>query len=312
MRVEINRNLFAAYCGLTISGYDMANCSDVNILRLVEAIRSVVFSEKIREYFSHAKTNQISVNPYFPRGNALSAACFFVDAQLDSLLDFITSTGVMKLDEAFIQWISQLPEMLNVITENDGFLPLWEKNNQIISTKMLEYNEIIDRVFSSLNSYGYITDVDVIYSPNILQSPFLADYVSKDGKLYIISSECRENALLHEYLHLSLKEMIPQLEMLVTEYGIEAFIDASRIRAMGYMIDDSIESKCHALEDCIVRGLSAVMIKPLDYSEYYKFNIDSGFLFVKRFIEYSFHMKPMKNMLIPFIYKAIEISKMSV
>jgi hypothetical protein len=35
-------------------------------------------------------------------------------------------------------------------------------------------------------------------------------------------------------------------------------------------------------------------------------------LFVKRFIEYSFHMKPMKNMLIPFIYKAIEISKMSV
>jgi hypothetical protein len=43
MRVEINRNLFAAYCGLTISGYDMANCSDVNILRLVEAIVNVKY-----------------------------------------------------------------------------------------------------------------------------------------------------------------------------------------------------------------------------------------------------------------------------
>ena len=97
MKIEINRNLFLACMGLVLSGDDSYDHRDADLSHLVDRIRAAGFSIDARSWFAQARTGQVAVNPYWPRGSQLAAACFFISGQyhfdLPSYAAFLRSAG---------------------------------------------------------------------------------------------------------------------------------------------------------------------------------------------------------------------------
>lgn len=307
MRVEPSQNLFAAYCGLVAAGYDMVDESDIKLAEIINSIKRLVLSVEIIKHFSLAKTNEVSVNPYFPRANAITALCFFLDDTFESYIEFLESTGTIICDQEFQAWASKLPEMISIIKNNPDFSCIWDKYNKVISERIKNCRNILNKVEHVIRDYGYhIEDIELVYSLNLLQSPYIADYVLRENKLYVISVECTTVSLLHEYLHIAVSKLQPQLIDIVRRIGIHELVDEVKMKDMGYILNDSLEGQCHALEDCIVRGLSGIMSEFTDMKSYCAANEQSGFKFTSKFIEYAKHEKPTKDRLISFIHNIIE------
>ena len=74
--IKPNKNIFTAFIGLSISGYDLAeNTCDREILNLINKIE---YDEEIINYFKQTRTSTCKVNPYWPRAFLLSLACLFM------------------------------------------------------------------------------------------------------------------------------------------------------------------------------------------------------------------------------------------
>jgi hypothetical protein len=74
MKVENNRYLFYILIGLISSGANAYDHNDVDISSLAERIGKLKISDDIKTWFSRAKTGQVEVNPYWPRGSAVATA----------------------------------------------------------------------------------------------------------------------------------------------------------------------------------------------------------------------------------------------
>lgn len=309
MRVEFNKDLFAAYCGLVASGYNMIDESDVKVVKIINLIKKLELPSGLIKHFSLAKTNKVSVNPYFPRANAITALCFFLNDTFENYIEFLKSTGTIICDEVFKVWISEIPEMIDTIKNNLGFRLIWDEYNKVISSKVKIYENILNQIDYVIRDYGYNMDnLELVFSPNLLQSQYIADYVLRGNKLFVISVHCNSISLLHEYLHIAVSKFQPQLIDIVRTIGIHEFVDEVKMKEMGYILNDSLEGQCHALKDCIVRGLSGIMSEISDIESYSKANEQGGFKFTAKFIEYAKHDKPTRDMLINYIYNVIKLS----
>lgn len=305
MDIEINKHLFAAYCGLVASGYSLFNRDDAEIRMLASAINDVRFPPKVYWFFSLARTNQIAVNPYYPKGSEISSACFFLEKPLTDFLGFLESCGAKEYkDKAFIDWIYSLPDVLSTIESILDFPSLFTQYKSIVLNRLQGYQVKLRATTKTLEEYGYAGDVEIVFSPNLLQMHGMADYAFVDSKLYIIATDCFETAILHEYLHTILYKFRPQFEGLIQEYGINKFVDIARMIEFGYMTNNTLQSKCHALEDCVIRGIVGVLATTISLSDYCKMNQDMGFLFVPKIIRYAKIQKPTNSNLITFINEA--------
>lgn len=254
MKLVVHKLLFAAYCGMIASGYDLQDMSDPLVKKLCGRIEMLILPEEVCRYFMQAKTNLIAVNPYYPRGSDLSAACFF--REKSEYVRFLCDCGSPEAEEpAFLQWIDGLPQILKKIVYWPGFDSLYSDYCKCVSRKFSEVPERLEIIQARLDTINPKQKIALVFAPNLLQSKYLADYALVDNILYLISAEFSAVTAIHEYLHIALKLERDKLAYLVSNYGAEHFVDMEYMKKLGYARVDVV----YAVEECIVRALSGVL-----------------------------------------------------
>jgi hypothetical protein len=308
MCIEINKHLFASYCGLVASGYSLTDLRDPEVKRLYEHVHSVDFPAHIRAYFSEAKTNQIAVNPYYPRGSDLSAACFFLGKPISDFLQFLKSCGSPSNDDpTFAEWISKLSNVIDPIEKISQFKGLWETYYALAEKKSTGIDRQIRSTHELLMKGGFATEVQLIFAPNLLQSPYLADFAFTDSKLYIIATAFSETAVLHEYFHIFFAPKRDLFRRILSKNRIDRYVDTSKMLEIGYMRDHSMESQCHALEDCMIRGIVGILASErIVWPDYIQMNVNMGFTCVPNILALGEQHRPDKSNIDTFIVEAFD------
>lgn len=254
MNLEINKNLFAAWCGMIIIGYTLYDNDDKEILYLCNEIKDKLYDDNIAKHFIFSKTNTVECNPYYPRASNLSVYCFYMDKQIDeyySFLDYCGDTEYKNFE--FQEWIEKLKNYINKIIENDNFSKLFNDYCNIINKRFKDIDNQISSIKNKLDEHNLLTKIEIIFAPNLLQSKYFADYVLIDNKLYIIATNFSEETVIHEYLHIIAKSKHQEFEKLLQKRNINDLINVSEMQTLGYLKDFSLESKIHALEEQFVR-----------------------------------------------------------
>ena len=312
MEIAVNRNLFLSYVGLTASGYELANKDDVEVQLLITKLLALGITKDVLDYFALARTNQTEVNPYWPRGSCLSAASFFITEcfewnTLDEYLQFERTSGASAEyeNEEFLLWIRKLPFILMKISDLPDCQVLWDEYQQIIQAREDGYFSEMQSINTVLDKFGYLSEeIKIGFAPNLLQFYSYADYVTKDGSVYVITTHINTSTMLHEYFHQILKQYKTMIYDYVSKNGVNKLVDIDKMRFYGYMWDNTLESKARALEECLVRGLSIILtssVKKTDVDQYCQYNEESGFLFVRSITDYANTIIPTKDNLSEFI-----------
>ncbi len=278
MNIIINKHLFAAYCGMLKSGYDLMDLSDIAVSNVHGWVSTADFSDEIAKYFLFTKTNTVSVNPYYPLGSDLSAACFFQDKSLDEYIDFLkTCESPEACNPTFTDWIAKLPSMLQVIENHSEFNAIYQSYRNSLLTRFAHVSEQISEIEKILKSNPFNTPVSLIFAPNLLQSKFLADYVLIDNSLYVISSTFQSSTIIHEYLHLALKPARPLLIDIVLKYGLDRYVDVNKILELGYLRGTTPNDKAYVLDELLVRALCGFLDASINVPNYCSDNVQVGF-----------------------------------
>jgi hypothetical protein len=295
--VELNQTLFTVYVGLTKSGYDLADNNDEEIVNLRTRILNLDYSRKIVDYFTFAKSNCNQLNPYWPRGSMLAAASFFISPakfpQYETFDDFIqferavTNFNREELNDEVVEWLRELPVYIDSLTGNDSFPAIWVEYQNVIYGRMENYNKILEKADKTIQDFYVDTKYkkqNIIFSPNLLQSPYIADFVTKKGTLIVIKTFPDILSILHEYLHSEIKSFRDCFTEFIRVHNFHVIGDYSKLSASGYMWNKSEESVINMLEESFVRGLSIAMtVKKykLDQMDaYIKSDVNAGFLLV--------------------------------
>lgn len=230
--IDYNKNLFTIYVGLTASGYELSEDSQI-----VENIRKVKLNEDILEYFKKARISSCSVNPYWPRAFLLTVSGMYMSdefkyADFNEVVSNINSLENIdpheKNDELF-KWLSKLPEVCTKISMAEEFESLWTMYLKKLKLSDEENRTILINSEHKIEKALGVKENEiprVVLVPNTLQAPQSADFVHKDGIVYIIQSRFDEESVIHEMLHnvfneklLSCSEMVcDNLELLKPVY----------------------------------------------------------------------------------------------
>lgn len=260
MNLEINKNLFAAWCGMIISGYTLYDNDDKEILYLCNEIKDKLYDDNIAKHFAFSKTNTVECNPYYPRASNLSVYCFYMDKQIDEYYRFLDYCGDTEHGNfEFQKWIRASKYNINKIIENDSFSKMFYDYCNIINKRFNDIDNQIISIKSKLDKNNLLTDIEIIFSPNLLQSKYLADYVLIDNSLYIIASYFSEKTIVHEYLHIIAKSKHKEFEKLLKENDIKDLINVNEMQKLGYLKNYSIENKIHVLEEQFVRNYTNLL-----------------------------------------------------
>ena len=263
----IHKHLFAAYCGLISSGYALTDLSDSDIRALYNRIQQIELDAEISDYFSFAKTNTIEVNPYYPRGSDLSAACFFLENDISEYIDFLRLCNSPSVnDEEFIKWMKNLKEPLKIIENKYEFGLLFAAYEQLVNDRFSDINRQLQSFENKIKSFNDL-NIQFVFVPNLLQSKYFADFVFKDNALYIISTSFSQTAAAHEYFHIVLNDKKELLEKLIKQINIDDFVNTDAMIKFGYMHDNSLSSKINAMEDCIIRAMCGAITENEDIEE---------------------------------------------
>lgn len=119
---EINRHLFAAYCGMVKSGYDLMDRADPLVSSICTELDFIDFGNEIPEYFSYTRTDMVEVNPYYPRGSILSSVCFFLDKKREEFIRFLQLCESPEAEDCVLfEWLDRLPAVLKQIETHEKF-----------------------------------------------------------------------------------------------------------------------------------------------------------------------------------------------
>lgn len=262
MNLEINKNLFAAWCGMIISGYDLFDNRDKEILYLCKEIKNKLYDDRIVKHFALSKTNAVECNPYYPRASDLSVYCFYIDKTLDAYYAFLDYCGDTEhRNPDFREWIEKSESYIRSIRENKHFSELFCTYYDIINNRFTDIDSQIALIKDKLTKYNLLADIKMIFAPNLLQSKYLADYALIDNKLYIIAADFREKTIIHEYLHIITKVKQKEIEILLQEKDIKDFVNIAEMQKLGFLKDFSLQSQIHALEETFVRYYTDLLTK---------------------------------------------------
>jgi len=263
MKVEKNRKLFFVLAGLVSSGANAYDHNDTEVAALAERIVSLDISINIRTWFSHARTGQVEVNPYWPRGSALSAACFFVEKgifDIDTFFSFFESTAIsdpIGIDD-FRLWISELPKVLLYMETQSDLQSLWDEYNRIVEKRMPKWICVIDEANKTAQRFYNDNAPEMSFSPNLF-SAYSTDFVRTGNKIITIAAEPDIESMLHETLHTIVAAYRDRILTYSEKHGLIGFADRDKMMELGYMEDDSASSITHVIEECFVRAISVVL-----------------------------------------------------
>lgn len=265
MNIENNKHLFSACVGLTASGSDGYDHRDTDIAKLAHQIYAAQFSDALKAWFARARTGQVKVNPYWPRGSYLGAACFFVDDayhfDVNLYFAFIESAGGISdpIDEDdFRSWILELPDALRAIDTHSAMSALWHEYCHIIDTRSAAWREMVDKAVQAARTFFGDAVPDMVFNPNLF-TPYSADFVRMGHRVVTISSVPDAETMLHETMHTAVAQHRDIITAFAETHGLGNFADREKMIEFGYMEDDSATSVAHVIEECFVRALAVVL-----------------------------------------------------
>lgn len=303
--MEINRHLFAAYLGMIKSGYDLMDMNDPIVIFVCNQLASFEFDSEILDYFQYAKTNRIRVNPYYPRGSDLSAACFFLQHPFEEYIAFLRGCESLDTDDPqFLAWIQKLPDILQQIENHVAFPPLWYDYEDMVTNRFSTTDKQIAHLNQYLSASSFASDTRIVFAPHLLQSKFLADFALVRQTLYVITGNFSISSAIHEYLHTALKPHRPQLAEILRRIPLSSFVDMDAMRALGYLHGDSAEHLGHTLEECLVRSITGILDEASNTERYRSMNHESGFISVSTMMERLASL-PWSSMTLPDIIEQI-------
>lgn len=296
MKIEINRNLFLACMGLVLSGDDSYDHRDADLSHLADRIRAAGFSSDARSWFAQARTGQVAVNPYWPRGSQLAAACFFISSQyhfdLPSYAAFLRSAGAPPdpLGPAdFDGWIRGLPRFLRLLDAHPVTPRLWDDYCRIIQTRFPLWRPMAEASDRAAQRFFGRSAPEMVFSPNLFR-PAIADFVHAGGRIITIAACPDAETMLHETLHMAFDGYRETIAAFAQSHGLGGLADQEKMLRLGYMADGSAQSAARALEDCFVRALSAVLSEAGE--ERLAFHVRSGFTGVPLIASYIRRIRP--------------------
>lgn len=261
MNLEINKKLVSAWCGMIVSGYDLFDKEDKEIPYLCGEIKRKLYDDNIAKHFAFSKTNTIECNPYYPRASNLSVYCFYMDKPIDEYYTFLEYCGDTEhRNIEFQKWIEKSKYYIHAIIRNYKFSKLFDDYCNIVNKRFNDIDNRISSIKAKLNEHNLLTDIEILFTPNLLQSKYLADYVLVDNKLYIIAADFREETIVHEYLHIIAKSKRKEFEKLLQKKDICNFVNINEMKKLGYLKDFSLNSKIHAFEEFFVRSYTSIML----------------------------------------------------
>ena len=310
--IEPNKGLFATYVGLVASGYDLVDKNDKDIVELYDHITSIDWSRNIIDYCKYARTNKNKVNPYWPLGSILTSACFFIftinASKYETFEDFISfqrSIGNVREEEfndEVINWLKKLPSVIDSIMGNHTFDELWNNYQHIIGVRTEDYSRILekaDRVINNFRADSQLALPYIVFSPNLLQSSYIADFVTKGNTIIIIKTSPDVLSVVHEFLHSVIKLLRDSFKKYIRKYDFGLMVDKTKMLSYGYMWNESEESMINALEESFVRALSIAMTtqsyKAEQVSEYIQRDVDAGFKLVPIIVQHARRHMPNSN-----------------
>ena len=263
VNIEINRNLFYVLAGLISSGADAYDHNDADVSALAEGIRDLEIAENTKTWFSRARTGQVKVNPYWPRGSALSAACFFVNNEvfdIDAFFSFYESTAIsdpIGLDD-FRSWVIELPQVLLYMERLSGILALWSEYRRVVDSRTPKWASLIDEAGKTAQRFYGDNVPEMSFSPNLFAA-YSTDFVRIGNKIITIAAEPDVESMMHETLHTIIAAYRGKILVFAEKHGLMGFADRDKMIELGYMEDDSVSSITHAIEECFVRALSVLL-----------------------------------------------------
>lgn len=296
MKIEINRNLFLACMGLVLSGDDSYDHRDADLSHLADRIRAAGFSSDARSWFAQARTGQVAVNPYWPRGSQLAAACFFISGQYHFVCrpmpPFLRSAGAPPdpLGPAdFDGWIRGLPRFLRLLDAHPVTPRLWDDYCRIIQARFPLWRPMAEASDRAAQRFFGRSAPEMVFSPNLFR-PAIADFVHAGGRIITIAACPDEETMLHETLHMAFDGYRETIAAFAQSHGLGGLADQEKMLRLGYMADGSAQSAARALEDCFVRALSAVLSEAGE--ERLAFHVRSGFTGVPLIASYIRRIRP--------------------
>ena len=263
MKILNDRNLFYVISGLVVSGANAYNHDDSDISALVKKIYDLNISDDVKTWFACARTGQIEVNPYWPRGSALTTACFFVDngkLDIDSFFMFLEKAAFSDPIgiEDFREWISDLPKMLSYMDAVPFIQSIWDEYCRIVDDRMTKWVCTIDEAINTVQEFFGSNATEINFAPNLFAA-YSTDFVRVGNRITTIAYEPDVESMLHETLHTVVAQYRNKILAFSEKYGLMNFANRDKMIEFGYMEDNSVASITHVIEECFVRAVSVIL-----------------------------------------------------
>jgi len=265
MSIANNKFLFLSCVGLTASGSDGYNHDDTDVANIVKMIHAADLPDNIKGWFARARTGQVEVNPYWPRGSCLLSACFFVNNEFQfeksSFFKFLDNTGVINDPisfEDFKEWISRAAYFLQLLNEHPAIPAIWNEYCRVVKNRSLEWNGMVEKAVNAAHGFFGDEAPEMIFNPNLF-TPYSADFVRIRNRIITISSTPDAETMLHETMHTAIAEYRTAFMAFADMFGLVGFANKAKMIEFGYMENESATSITHVIEECFVRAFSVVL-----------------------------------------------------
>ncbi len=290
LKFGYSKSIFACYCGLVASGYDIG---DTKYSDLIIEIRDKIKMEApCMQYFSKARISTDQINPYWPKGFMMTIGCLYLDhfGVIDGV-DVVIETNdqissTFKTKET-IDWIKELPQMIAIIQSLRSFNEIWIKfNDSIVPNIGIDCSQIIENIQKKVGVLANDITFNAIINP--LQAYEIADFLSLNNTKYIIISRIDEGSIIHEYLHVYFDKAIQICNPITDDYTylLDCVYDA--MYKNQYTMGNRIESWRRVYEENFVRAATIwVMHDQCDQvrNDQVNMQVQSGFFYVKPIVQ---------------------------
>ncbi len=269
MKISIkqNRNVQLCSYGLIASGYDLYDHHDENLVDVVNLIHETFSMDaSVKPYFAWARSGQISVNPYWPKGSGVITASLFINPSNNSINlskylqhEQLVASNTVWQEQDYQQWISELPKIIAMMADMD-LNEVDASLQKIQQERSILFQICIEDTISILDNFldDKISINELVYIPNVLLAPELTDFVHERTHLYVLSAEPRINSMVHELLHCALHDSILEISETRLATLLEQ-ADLKKLQALGYSWDSGQESNRRIVEESIVRCITVML-----------------------------------------------------
>jgi len=293
VRLEMlaSKNVFSIYVGLIQSGY---NLTDKRYQSLAQEIkRGLTCQDSLSSYFKKTVRDECKVNPYWPLGFVVTVLGLYLEEKSvdqvsrESILEVVSDLDQIDkriLDDQLIDWLKELPGVIEEIKSSEGFEDLWKKYLDL--SHMKGYENLVTEVETVMREFidDSMLDLNVIVIKNVLQAEELTDCVTFSGKPIIISSHPVKADIIHELLHKIFTDALLNAQSTVDQYKYLLNNVYDKMYDYQYAWDKSLDSWRRVFEENLMRAACLFLAYDDWHSRLVAYE-EEGFIYTRPILE---------------------------